>query len=219
MEVIDASYDVEAAEDLAHRYTTAPSLPTAAELDPGIMAQLRTMLAMTSAKHAKYYSEDSPYQRAIWFGQGLGRATVGFTESMSVMGPARNTVSFKPFPMDGLPDVTLFYSDLVGINSKVIDPDKRAAAIELANLLASPDFLTASFGPSPDAPVPQYLMPVRKSVFQRLAAKFPLYGQMYTMATTVQPRLFRLGPGSRPWLEGTKSSIRAEVFEAPICQP
>ena len=213
----NASYYIEAQQDLAHAYTPTPALPTAEKLDPAVVAQLERVLALASMANATYENDDHPYQRAAWFADGAGRATVGFTESMSVMGEARDRVDFKPLPLDGQPDISLFYSDLIGVNSTINDPKEREAAFELANLLASRAYLVASFGPG-SANSPQYLMPVRDSVFQELGQSFPLYREMRQMVESVQPRLFRLGPSARSWLEGQKSAIRARIQAEPHCK-
>lgn len=212
-----ASYYIEATQDLQHKYTPSPELPDADQLEPAALGQLAEVLSLASVKNARSYSDDNPYQRATWFGQGLGRANVGFTESMSAMGEARHQVNFKPLPMNGSPDIALFYSDMIGVNSAITQPRKRAAAVQLANLLASTEYIVRAFGPREANGVAQYLMPVRESVFARLGATLPLYREMRAMVDSVTPHLFRLGANARPWLEGQKSAIRDRVYDSAVC--
>src|SRR5262249_33820227 len=156
------------------------------------------------AKHA----DETPYQRATWFGQGLGRATIGFTESMSAMGTeGRSKVAFRLLPLADRADVQLFYADLIGINATV-PRERRTLALDLANLMASTEVMVQSIGPTKGYDAPQYLMPVRTSVFRQMEKDFPLYGRMYTLVKASSPRLFRMGPDSRPWLNSMKSKIR-----------
>jgi thiamine pyridinylase len=128
------------------------------------------------------------------------------------MGDGRQTVAFKLMPYAGRNDVNLFYVDLVGINSSVTDPARRALALKLANLIASKNVLVSSFGPTQGANYPQYLMPVRKSVFEALQTGDPLYQQMYALVSKSNPRMFRIGPASRMWLKITKGPIRQQVL-------
>lgn len=212
-----ASYYIEADEDLRHQYTPSPTLPDADALDPAVLDQLTKVLSLASVANARSYNDDNPYQRATWFGQGLGRANVGFTESMSAMGEARERVDFKPLPMDGAPDITLFYSDMVGVNSAITDARERAAAVQLANLLTSSAYIVRAFGPSASDETPQYLMPVRHSAFERLGQTLPLYREMRAMVERTTPHLFRLGETARPWLESQKSAIRDKVYDSAVC--
>ena len=214
----DACLYLEAVEDIYGQYTAAPPLPPqAGKIDRWAIQNLQRLLRMASVEQARYSGE--PYQRAAWFGQGLGRATIGYTESMSAMGEkGRETVAFKLMPLADRSDVSLFYSDIIGINATVTNRGKRALALKLANLMASTRVMIDSIGPTPGHEDPQYLMPVRRSVFEELEKTFPLYGKMYRMVTEGHPGLFRIGPDSRDWLAATKSQIRDEIFAAPSCQ-
>lgn len=88
----------------------------------------------------------------------------------------RKEVEFKLMPLSGHDGMALFYADVAAINSRV--GAKRALAVELANLMTSTEVMLASLGPTPQADFPQYLMPVRHSVFRRLVEVDPLYDRM-----------------------------------------
>lgn len=115
-------------------------------------------------------------------------------------------------PLSDRNDINVFYVDIVGINASVTDPTRRVVALKLANLIASSGVLTASFGPTQAANYPQYLMLVRKSVFEALQTNDPLYQQMYTLMKNSNPRMFRIGPSSRTWLNSIKGAIRQQIL-------
>ena len=72
--------------------------------------------------------------------------------------------------------------------------------------------MVQSTGPTQAVDVPQYLMPVRHSVFKAMSASYPLYGEMYRMVTDGYPGLFRIGPDARTWLEKLKSEIKEQIY-------
>lgn len=215
----DSCLYIEAVEDIYGSYTPEPPLPPeASKVDAWAIHNLWSLLRMASVEQARY-SGDNPYQRAAWFGEGLGRATIGFTESMSAMGEeGRSKVAFRLMPLSDRTDVSLFYVDLIGINASTVSNNKRALALDLANLMASTEVMVRSIGPTAGYDDPQYLMPVRHSVFHHMEQTAPLYGNMYKLVKMSTPRLFRLGPGSRPWLNEMKNQLRNQVFMAPSCQ-
>jgi thiamine pyridinylase len=192
-------------------YTPAPFLPQPNSLDPTSITNLHSLLN-TGCVLPSVTSSNVPYQQAVWFGQGKGRATIGFTESLSAMGDGRQNVAFKLMPYADTNNVNLFYVDLAGINSSVTDPARRAIALKLANLIASTNVLVSSFGPTQGANYPQYLMPVRKSVFEGLQTGDSLYQQMYSLVQASNPRMFRIGSASRAWLKTVKSPIRQQIL-------
>ena len=209
-----ACYYLEAVEDIYNKYTDSPPLPPdTARINNWGIKNVQQLLRMASVKQAEYYNEENAYQRGTWFGQGLGRAMIGFTESMSAMGEeALETIAFKLMPLSDSTGVSLFYSDIIGINASVGKSKKGRLALKLANLMASSDVLVDCFGPTAKYN-PQYLMPVRRSVFKALGEKFPLYEKMYRMVVESDPHLFRIGPDSREWLKALKGTIKKEIFK------
>lgn len=59
---------------------------------------------------------------------------------------------------------------------------------------------------------PQYLFPVRRSVFRALEQRFPLYGDLEELSAGAETRPFLLGAGSRPWLRTIGADIKRQVF-------
>lgn len=213
----DSCLYLETEQDVQNRYTPSPPLPPADQLDPRAVSNLQS-LVIQGCKEQVGYSSTNQYQRAAWFGAGLGRAAIGFTESMSAMGDARKTVAFKLMPLANETAVHLFYIDLAGVNSKVVDPTRKSLALALANLVASSNVLAASFGPTEGYDYPQYLMPVRKSVFAALRQIDPIYQRMFDLVSKSNPHMFRIGPNSKPWLSANKAGIRQKILSVPLAR-
>jgi thiamine pyridinylase len=87
---------------------------------------------------------------------------------------ALKNIRFRLMPFSDKKDVHLFYSDIVGINPAVKDKQMRAAAVKLANLMASKEVMVGSILSTSKQQQFQYLLPVRHSVFKTLAKKDPL---------------------------------------------
>ena len=211
----DSCLYLETVQDINNMYTPNPPLPPADKLDKQAVTNLQRLVS-SGCKEQVSYSSANAYQRAAWFGAGLGRAAVGFTESISAMGNGRKTVAFKLMPLANKNDVHLFYIDLVGINASITDPERKSLALKLANLAASSNVLVASIGPTPKDDYPQYLMPVRQSIFLALGRDDPIYQRMYDIVSTSHPHMFRIGPNSRQWLNTNKSAIRQTILNAPM---
>lgn len=185
-------------------------LPTdPSELNPTAIAGGRSLLSTASYYNATTDPSEGPYSRAAWFSEGNGRILMGFTEAMSAMtADTRANLQFKPFPLgDDVTASSLFYSDLIGISQGTLSP---ALAVELANLMASTDVLVAGMQGTGSEP-PQFLMPVRTSVFQALEREDALYTRMHAMVMAANPILFNLGVEAREYISGMKEAIKQQT--------
>lgn len=122
---------------------------------------------------------EDQYIRAGYFSAGFGRTSIGFSESMSQMSDAtRSGLRLRAFPWsdtDGAP--TMFYADVVGVNSQSPLLDNNGTLpFTLANLMTRQDVMQASIAPSGGDL--SYLFPARTSVLTTLSGQDPLYGQM-----------------------------------------
>lgn len=208
---------IDTVEDIYGQYTINPPLPLEANrINNWAISNLRNVIAMASTENAQYYNDEEAYIRAKWFAEGYGRATIGYTEALSAMGNARDKVAFKLMPFSSRPGggVSLFYADIIGINSKT---KHKALALKLANLMASKEVMIKSIGSNKDYDYPQYLMPVRHSVFKTLSENFPLYEKMYQLVTQTNPKLFRLGNHAKEWLHKMKHTVKQTIFAEPVC--
>lgn len=195
------------------QYTLNPTLPDADHLNRDAVANLQTLVKMAGRDQAAY-SEKQPYERALRFGEGSGRATVGFTESMSVVGEeCLERIEFKLMPFtDSQCDFSFFYIDIISINSKISDPKREDFALELANLVGSSGVMTDSLKAWKGHDSPQYLLPVRKSVFVNLQNEYPLYGRIYGLVQQSNPKTFQIGPTSKEWLKQNKDGIKEQIL-------
>jgi thiamine pyridinylase len=189
------------------------------QIDRTTANNIQNIVSMASFSNALAGSY-TDYQRAIWFNQGYGRAYVGFMESLSQIDSSKlNNIAFKPFPWSDNPSGAkkpLFYSDVIGVNTTTTTRGTTRLAIQLANLMASSNVITQCFDSS-GASVPQYLLPVRPTVYHVLGAKYPLYKDMYTMVQQVNPIFFNLGPDAKNWLSTIKLSMQSMVLANPKC--
>jgi thiamine pyridinylase len=216
----DACLYLETVQDLNGIYTPYPLLPPAAEADKHSIKNLQLILKMANKEHANWPPpEEEPYKRAALFGEGKGRALIGFTEFMSAMGANVDKVAFKLISFGDKDNVPLFYTDIIGINATTVARGNRLHALKLANLLASTKVMVAISKPTKDNEFPQYLMPVRKSVFKELGKKYPIYRAMHVLLIKekIRPRMFTMGPDARGWLKANKRAIHEAIFNTEVC--
>ena len=203
----------EASIDNGVPYSWNPPMPSYTDLDADVVSNLRSCTSMGGTQQVKYYS-DTAYARGYWFMNGSGKGMVGFTETMSVMTDSLSKMYFKLMPLSNTNEENLFYIDVVGINANISD-NKKSLALELANLMASSDYMIDAFGPSTSDSNPQYLMPVRQSVFNTLKSEWPMYAVMDSIVNSCSPNVFKLGSDSRTWLSDNKSQIRDTITTLP----
>lgn len=206
---------IDALEDLYGAYTADPPLPpNSRRLDPWVIHNLQSLRKMASVKGAKSaYDPDNPAWRAAWFGQGGGRAFVDFPEALSAMGEeGRANVAFKLLPLSDRSAVSLVYVDVVAIGAATVANGRRTLALRLATLMSSSELMVKCIGPTDSNPCPQYVLPARQSVLTQMSQKFPLYGKMDEMMKEASPKPFRLGAGSREWIDSMKNQIKKEIF-------
>lgn len=193
-----------------------PVLPTEpSELNATAITESRSLLATASYYNATETPSNAPYGRAKWFSAGNGRALMAFTEAMASMSAAtRETLNFRPFPLGDDPSAQpLFYSDLVGVSAS---SSQSALAVELANLMSSTEVLKVGMESTGDEP-PQFLMPVRSSLFDALATDDPIYSRMQNMVDEADPILFNLGPTARNFIRAMKDPIREKQRSEYAC--
>lgn len=198
--------------DAAHSLTgKTPALPwSSAELDPQALARVQSLLAMASYRNGT--ASTSPYERSEWYSEGWGRGVVGFTESMSVMSAdTRSHTDLEVLPLSDTATPPYFYADVVGVNTTTKARGTRALAVQLANVMAAEDTMVAATRGTATEPSPQFLMPVRPSIFTALEQQDPMYGEMYRLVSEGKPVLFKINAQSRRWLAAMKDAIKAAI--------
>ncbi|MCR6113246.1 thiamine pyridinylase [Salipaludibacillus agaradhaerens] len=193
-------------------YTDYDVLPELTHLNRSALKSLIMLQRMAGAQQSNYWPDNNdPYIRAKWFEEGYGKAYIGYTEAMSSMGDFANEVNFKTISLSNTTDIPVFYGDVVGINSAITDEDKQEVAIELANVIAASDTLVDAVAPDENNPYPQYLLPARESVYDKLAGDYPIYGELKGIATHEDNKLFKMGSDARPWLDEAKPIIAEKL--------
>lgn len=193
----------------------------ASQLNQTAMQNLKKVLADASFENATNTPNPTtnPYQFAVWYSNGWGRAYMGYTESMSNMSDdSLSKVAFKPMPFS---DVTtnqpMFYADVIAVHPSSSQRGTRALAVELANLMASTATMVASIGPTSEYAKPQYLMPTRPSIFNSLGQGHPVYNQMYNVVTSSNPLMFKVNSDVRTWTQQMKGVIKTGILSSPQC--
>lgn len=194
--------------DHTQEYTDYKQLPDPNDWNEEVIARMKMLQKMAGKESASYWPDDNDaYIRAKWFQEGNGRTYIGFTEAMSNMGNYVNEIGFKLLSYCEHSNIPLFYGDLVGVNSSV-SADKKDAAIKLTDLIAASDTMVSAISPDVNNAYPQYLLPARKSVYDRLGSTFPVYAQLKVTATNPQNKLFLLGDHANSWLEDAKGKLK-----------
>ncbi|MBP0017365.1 MAG: thiamine pyridinylase [Cyanobacteria bacterium SBLK] len=188
------------------------------ELDPEAIDNMRELLTMASYENAT--DSEKPkigsYERAEWFSNGWGRATIGYTESMSVMSQGtRDNLDFKVMPLSRVDESypAVFYADVIAVNPNT---QNRDLAVQLANVMAASDTIVNSFKAEGGEP-PQYLMATRPSVFDALGLEDPIYDKMFALVEDNDPIMFKLNSDSREWLDAMKGTIQEAAREDYVC--
>ncbi|SFN91434.1 thiamine pyridinylase [Xenorhabdus japonica] len=195
-----------------------------AEFDADATANLRSIMEMSSYDNST--KETASYQHGEWFEKGHGRAFVGFTESMAVMSSGTlDNIEFKVMPLSNNTESnSLFYADIVGVYPKQNRTDKELSKVkELANVMASKDYMVSSSKPIPGAlqgpeSNPQYLMPLRKSIFVTLGREYPIYNKMKMLVENSSPVLFIMNEQSRTWIRETKENLQSAIRKDFACE-
>ncbi len=206
---------VESSQDIYGVYTNNPPKPNKKTLfNPWPVSNLQKLANSSNKGHVL----SSDIDRAALFAKGKGRALVGYSEAMEAMALANEDfakeIAFKFLPLADRNTVHLFYSDVVGINPLT---QQRKLAVQLANLVASEQVMLAALKGN-EHRSPQYLLPVRHSVFNKLAQQDELYGRLYAMVQTSEPSLFNFGANARAWTEAIKADISHSITDGIKCE-
>ncbi len=192
------SFYLDALIDHHQKYTDYASPVTAQELNPAVIKRFQRLEKMIGPNTFAYRKPaGDSYYWARTFGQGHGRAFIGFSEAMSAM-EGLDQIDFTPISGCGHKNIPLFYVDSVGVNA-AITADKREAAIELANVIAASDTMIRASEPNSTNTSPQYLLPARYSVYDHLGQQYPVYTKLKKIATKPGNNVFRVDSYAADW--------------------
>lgn len=204
---------VDAQEDSMGYYTPIPPLPPASDLFPDALMNLQWVVRMAGPAQADTWA--GVFQRAVWFSEGHGKAMMHYSESMWKMSEeTRENIRIKVMPL-GSTSVNLFYIDAVGIKP-TSDPIRMALTLKLANLITSTRVIVDCLVPWEDDNSPQYILPVRKSIFKKMGKSYKLYRKLGKIIKTCDPKAFRLGEDSKQWLAEQKSAIKQRIYDITL---
>ena len=202
---------MDALMDESQEYTDYSEMPDTSDLSNNALAQIDALWKMGGEKQVEYLPDDNDtYIRARWFAEGKGRAYIGYSEAMAAMGDYADDVKIRRFSYGTKKDIPLFYTDMVGINSKISE-DKKELAFELANLLISENVLIEMNTPKTDDDHPQYLLTSRKSVYDALGKNYPLYNVLKENVDSTDNHVFRLGNDARQFLENMEKVLLEQM--------
>ncbi|RDU22245.1 thiamine pyridinylase [Anaerosacchariphilus polymeriproducens] len=200
--------------DRNQNYTDYATLPELPDLNTDALNSLVLLQRMAGVEQANYWPDNSDaYIRAKWFEEGHGKAYLGYTEAMSKMEGFADQVNFKTLSLSENSNIPLFYGDVVGINKAVSEKEKQETAIKLVNVMTSCRTMKASLLPDKKNSYPQYLLPARKSVYNSMKTKYPIYGKLQDIATDAKNKLFRVGANIREWMLQAKPLVKKYLEE------
>lgn len=152
---------------------------------------LEEIREMAGTKQLAWMSKNNAYIRAEWFARGRGRAYIGYSEAMSVMGDALNDIDFRRFSFtDGEgEEIPIFFADMTGINAQ-IRAEKQPYAIELLNVITGTDVMVQASSPSKPGESYQYLLSARESVYDTIGKVNQVYNKLKDIISDPKSILF-----------------------------
>lgn len=124
------------------------------------------------------HKQDDDIQVAMAYDSGIGQGYIGFSESMRLLKERGSKTRIRSISFSDGENVLRLYSDAAAVTAGVEGP-RYEKCLELMNVMAEAEVLTAL---SVQEEAPQYLMPARKTPYQELASRFPLYAQLEALA-------------------------------------
>ncbi len=197
--------------DYSDTYTEYEDLPVKETFSEEALDLLRLLVKMGGAAQVKYKSEsDELYERARWFAEGKGRAYIGYSETMAMMGDGVNEIDFRLFSYSDRGGVPLFSVDLAGVNAKISD-DKKELAYELVDMITSEEAMAKVVMPE-GIGTPQYLLPARIHIYDLLSEASPVNGQLKVIALDPKNKFLRMGSNAHEYISNTKKELPDLVF-------
>ena len=112
------------------------------------------------------------------------------------MGDAVPEMECRLFSMTEKDDIPVLYVDVASINSHISD-QKKDLAFDLLEMITASELMAKA---SLDSGKPRYLLPARYSVYDILAADFPVYNNLKKIAEVPDAHVFRIKPDGAAYL-------------------
>ena len=131
------------------------------------------------------------------FAGGMGRAYIGYSEAMGMMGERASEMDFRLFSMTDDVNIPVFYMDAAAVSAKISD-EKKTLALELLNMITNKDTLVRV---SMNDGNLRYLLLARHSAYDTLASDYPIYKEMKKVALVPDAHVFRIKPDGNEYME------------------
>ena len=149
--------------------------------------------------------EGDMFHYAQKFAGGMGRAYIGYSEAMDMMGENASEMDFRLFSMTDDKNIPMFYMDAAAVSAKISD-EKKALALELVNMITGKDTLVRV---SKNNGHPRYLLLARQSAYDTLASDYPTYQELKKIALVPDAYVFRIKPDGIEYLEEAEKNKEA----------
>ena len=166
------------------------------------VASLELIRDMHQTEAGEVPEDSSWYYYARRFAEGMGKAYIGFSEAMSVMGESVSDMDVRPFSMTDDSDIPVFYVDAAAVNSKISD-EKKALAFDFLNMITGKDVMIKVLANGGN---PRYLFAARYSIYDALASDYPVYAELKKAATVPDAHVFRIKPDGEADMNESKEN-------------
>ena len=172
-------------------------------LSPGAISSLEMIVDMRQTDSEGVLEDDEWYYYARRFSGGMGRAYIGYSESMYVMGDNASEMDFRLFSMTDEKDIPVFYVDAAAVNAKVTD-EKKELALDFLNMITGKDMMVRALVNGGN---PRYLLATRYSIYDALASDYPIYAELKKVALVPSACVFRIKPDGDAYLEESAKHV------------
>ena len=195
--IIQVAMYLQALTDETQRYTDHYPPIEEGMLSSEAMTSLELISDMHQTDPEGVPEDSGWYYYARRFAEGMGRAYIGYSESMDVMDENASDMDFRLFSMTDDKDIPLFYVDAAAINAKVSD-EKKALALDFLNMITGKEMMVRA---SANGGNPRYLLATRYGIYDALASDYPIYAELKNVATVPNACVFRIKPDGDAYLE------------------
>ena len=175
---------LDALMDYYDTYTTYEEAPSMYEPNETLIEHFLAIETLIPEASDETYG----WEHTSRFAQGEGSACYGFSESLYDMDEMVDYLSIRSISFFEGDNIPLYFADIASVGSHVTDPEQKEACIKLINLLASVEFQAALCYGTGDV---QYLLPAREQVYLGAMEHYPMYEELYKLATDENNRIFR----------------------------
>lgn len=161
------------------QYTIEVIADTLGEANPSIDDSAEDYMRLIDRLAIEEHKQDDDIQVAKVYDSGIGQGYIGFSESMRVLKHREKKTRIRSISFSNQEDIRRLYVDGTAIVAGV-EGQRYEKCLELMNVMAESDVLTTL---SVQEGAPQYLMLARKTPYQNLANRFPLYAQFEELAS------------------------------------